>query len=92
MTEQMTLADFGIDLDNKAWEYDEDTGTMMCRCPDCEGRMSMGLYAYWNSYKYCPYCGVRLHEGDYVKRFCQIHGRDEATVMKVRKDYGRMGL
>lgn len=87
---QMTLADFGVQLNNKAWQYDEDNGHMMCRCPDCGGRMPMYLWHYWNSYKFCPYCGVRLQEGNFVRRYCQIYEREnEQDVLRVRKEYGR---
>lgn len=87
---QMTLADFGIQLNNKAWQYDEDNGHMMCRCPDCDGRMPMYLWHYWNNYKFCPYCGVRLQEGNFVRRYCQIYEREnEQDVLRVRKEYGR---
>ena len=88
MSEQMTMDDFGIST--KVWLYDEDTGHMMCRCPDCGGRMTIGIWTYWNSYKYCPYCGVRLEEGNFIRRFCQIYERhNETDVMKVRMEYGR---
>jgi DNA-directed RNA polymerase subunit RPC12/RpoP len=90
MPGQMTLADVGLELNNKAWEYDEDTGYMLCRCPECGGRMVMHLWHYWNNYKYCPYCGIRLQEGNFVKRYCQIYEReDEQTVRRVRREYGR---
>lgn len=87
---QLTLEDFGVPMNNKAWEYDEDTGHMFCRCPDCGGRLSIGIWHYWNSYKYCHYCGIRLQEGDYVKRYCQIYEReDEEKVRRVRREYGK---
>ena len=35
MTDQMTFFDIGlIPLDS--WQYDEDSGNVMCRCPLCE--------------------------------------------------------
>lgn len=90
MPGQMTLADVGLELNNKAWEYDEDNGCMLCRCPECGGRMVIHLWHYWNNYKYCPYCGIRLQEGNFVKRYCQIYEReDEQTVRRVRREYGR---
>ena len=58
---QLTLTDLGAIP--KEWEYDEDTGMVMCRCPVCEGRLTIHLYTYRNPYKYCPYCGERLQEG-----------------------------
>lgn len=45
------------------WQYDEDTGNVMCRCPGCGGRLLIGLYQYSNPYHYCPYCGMKLKEG-----------------------------
>lgn len=61
MVGQMTLTDFGVVP--KTWQYDEDTGEVMCRCPDCGGRLVISLYTYNNPYKFCPYCGIRLAEG-----------------------------
>ena len=58
---QLTLTDLGAIP--KEWEYDEDTGMVMCRCPVCEGRLTIHLYTYRNPYKYCQYCGERLAEG-----------------------------
>lgn len=89
MSAQMTLSDFGMALNNKAWKYDEDTGNMMCRCPECECRMPIYKWTYWNPYRYCPYCGVRLQEGDFVKRYCQIYEVDEETVRRVRRESGK---
>ncbi len=87
MNAQMTLDDFGISLDRQTWKYDEDNGCMMCRCPSCEGRMNIHLWTYWNPYKYCPYCGIRLQEGKFVNRYCQIYEEDKQKVMNVRNEY-----
>ena len=84
MTGQMTLTDIGIVP--KSWLYYEDNATLMCRCPECEGRMVIYLWTYWNPYKYCPYCGIRLQEGNFVKRYCRIYESDEETVLKVRRE------
>lgn len=84
---QMSLADFGMPLENKAWEYDEDTGSMLCRCPECEGRLLIGLYSYWNPYRYCPYCGERLQEGKFAEPYCRIYGLSRETVRDVRRKY-----
>lgn len=45
------------------WQYDQDTGSVLCRCPECGGRLLIGLYQYENPYSYCPYCGTKLEEG-----------------------------
>ena len=39
------------------WLYEIDTGSRMCKCPQCGGRMWIGAFTYKNPYKYCPYCG-----------------------------------
>lgn len=83
MSEQMTLYDIGLE---KSWQYDEDTGEMMCRCPTCGGRLTIGEYIYWNPYHYCPYCGLKLREGEFTKRYVQIYGRKE-EVERVREEY-----
>lgn len=44
------------------WIYEEDTGEVMCKCPECEGRMTIDVYTYWNPYRFCPYCGTELDE------------------------------
>ena len=46
------------------WIYDEDTGTVMCKCPECECRMVLGYYQYHNPYNFCPYCGEKLDAAD----------------------------
>lgn len=84
MSEQMTLYDIGLE---KSWQYDEDTGEMMCRCPSCGGRLTIGMYRYWNPYHYCPYCGLKLREGEFTKRHCQIYAREEKDVERVREEY-----
>lgn len=68
MYEQMSLPG------TKAWEYDEDTATVMCRCPDCGGRMVINIYTYINPYKYCPYCGEKLLEGGITKKRLEVYG------------------
>jgi hypothetical protein len=86
MDKQMTLDDFGIST--KTWEYDEDCGSIMCRCPDCGGRMSIGIYTYWNPYKYCPYCGMELAEGALVSKICAVYGHSPEAVTRVRQGRG----
>jgi len=71
MTNQMTLFDIGIVP--QSWQYDEDTGHVMCRCPDCEGRLLIGLYQYHNPYKFCPYCGIKLTEGRIREKRKQVY-------------------
>lgn len=86
MSGQITLSDIGIIP--KSWQYDEDNATLMCRCPECEGRMIIYLWTYWNPYKYCPYCGIRLQEGSFAKKYCQVYEGEMETVLKVRREYG----
>lgn len=74
MDGQMMLP--GIDL--LEWQYDEDTGNVLCRCPDCGGRMVIGLYTYHNPYHFCPYCGIRLDEGKIRQMRAQVYGEDRA--------------
>ena len=66
MTGQMCLFKF--------WEYEEDSGTMMAKCPTCECRMPIGIYAYGNPYHFCPYCGERLEEGRVMEAGRRIYG------------------
>lgn len=70
--EQMTLADFGVV--KKEWQYDEDTGSVLCRCPDCGKRMLIGLYQYSNPYRFCPYCGIPLTEGRIEQKRKKVYG------------------
>lgn len=62
----------GIDL--LTWEYDEDCGTLLCRCPECGGRMVIGFYAYSNPYHFCPYCGQKLAEGKLMQKRAAVYG------------------
>lgn len=48
----------------KEWKYDKDNDYMLCRCPHCEGRLLIGMYQYFNPYRFCPYCGKRLAQGN----------------------------
>ena len=57
----------------KAWQYDEDIGHVMCRCPICEGRLTIGLYTYKNPYHYCPYCGTCLEEGKITSKRKEVY-------------------
>lgn len=45
MTDQMTFFDIGL-IPIDSWQYDEDNGNVMCRCPVCEGRLLIGVYTY----------------------------------------------
>lgn len=56
------------------WQYDEDTGGVMCRCPNCGGRLGIHVYLYRNPYKYCPYCGDRLNEGNITAKRREVYG------------------
>lgn len=82
--QQMTLSDIG--LIDKSWEYDEDNGHVMCRCPECEGRLLIGVYTYVNPYHYCPYCGIKLAEGRLVAKRCEVYGRTREEELKTRAD------
>ena len=55
------------------WLYDEDNGNVMCRCPECGGRLLIGLYQYSNPYNFCPYCGTRLEEGKLTAKRKQVY-------------------
>lgn len=59
------------------WQYDKDNGSVMCRCPDCGGRLLIGLYQYHNPYKYCPYCGISLAEGPIRSKRKQVYQLEE---------------
>ena len=56
----------------KFWEYEEDSGTMMAKCPECGKRMPIYRWDYGNFYKFCPYCGTKV-ETDY--EFCNNCGK-----------------
>lgn len=55
------------------WGYEIDTATVMAVCPNCTKRMPIGHYSPRNYYKYCPYCGTALEEGNYQKWYRRIH-------------------
>ncbi len=59
------------------WQYDEDNGCVMCRCPECGGRLLIGLYQYWNPYRFCPYCGTRLEEGNITAKRKHVYGLEQ---------------
>ena len=49
--------------------------------------MIIGCYAYWNPYRFCPYCGEKLSEGRFVDRMVQIYDNMNREVMeKVRRE------
>ena len=58
----------------KNWVYEEDTGTMMCKCPVCKGRMIIDRYCYSLGYKFCPFCGEKLGEGEFERKRKMIYG------------------
>ncbi len=84
MSGQMTLFDIG--LTKNEWQYDEDNGHVMCRCPKCEGRLIIDAYTYFNPYRYCPYCGMELAEGNLVRKRCEVYGRTKEDELKTRAD------
>lgn len=51
----------------KEWLYEIDNGNVMAVCPECTKRMVIGYYSPRNYYRFCPYCGTELEEGDYLK-------------------------
>lgn len=69
MYEQMSIPG----IQTKAWEYDEDNGSVMCRCPDCGWRLMIGLYTYLNPYRYCPHCGTQLLEGKIMQKRLSVY-------------------
>lgn len=81
--EQMSLP--GINL--LEWQYDEDNGMVMCRCPECGGRLIIHYYTYENPYHFCPYCGVRLQENErgIVSRRSKVYGRTKEEELRSRK-------
>ena len=82
--EQMTLP--GIDI--LEWQYDEDNGNVMCRCPECGGRLIIHYYTYENPYHFCPYCGVRLQENErgLVAKRSEVYGNTKDEEKRIRKD------
>lgn len=72
MTDQMTFFDIGL-IPIDSWQYDEDNGNVMCRCPVCGGRLLIGVYTYHNPYKFCPYCGEKLAEGRITEKRKQVY-------------------
>lgn len=58
----------------KTWLYEEDTGMVMAKCPECEGRMTIHYYWYKNPYHFCPYCGEKLEEGNIKKKLKKVYG------------------
>ena len=63
-------------MELKSWEYDKDNDHMLCRCPDCGGRLLVGPYDYENPYHFCPYCGEKLEQGKIDKARRRIYGED----------------
>lgn len=61
----------------QSWQYDCDTGMVLCRCPDCGGRLVIGLFVYVNPYRYCPYCGIQLHEGKITAARKAVYGLEQ---------------
>ena len=59
------------------WQYDEDTECVMCRCPECGGRLLIGLYQYSNPYRFCPYCGKELEEGGITAKRKAVYGLEQ---------------
>ena len=57
------------------WLYEEDTNTVMATCPKCGGRLILHRYQYTNPYHYCPYCGVRLEEGQLQRKREEVYGK-----------------
>lgn len=87
---QISLTDLGIVP--RSWLYDEDNGSVLCRCPVCGGRMLLSCYAYWNPYHYCPYCGEHLSEGRFVDKMVEVYDNlDRDKMERVRKEYEKEG-
>lgn len=82
--EQMALP--GINL--LEWKYDEDNATVMCRCPECGGRLMIGPYTYENPYHFCPYCGKELQENErgLVAKRSEVYGNTKDEEKRIRKD------
>lgn len=58
----------------ESWIYEEDTGTLMAKCPKCSKRMSIHMYQYGNPYSYCPYCGKQLEQGGVLQAGAHVYG------------------
>lgn len=68
----------------KTWEYDEDTAHVMCRCPECGGRLLIGIYQYINPYRCCPYCCLALGEGNLTAKRKEVYNlRQEEAGRKI---------
>lgn len=74
----------------KTWEYDEDTANVMCRCPECGGRLLIGLYQYINPYRFLPLlrpcAGGRQSHGKEKRGIQAEAGRSRAE--DLRRDSG----
>ncbi len=59
---------------NNEWLYEEDTGTLMSKCPACSCRMIIGKCLPFNPYNYCPYCGKKLEQGRFNQKRREVYG------------------
>jgi len=51
------------------WIWELDNGCRRMRCPDCGGAMTLPAYAEKNPYRYCPYCGQQMIQGEQISIF-----------------------
>ena len=51
------------------WQWEIDTGCRIIRCPDCGGGMRFGMYRYENPFRFCPYCGHQMIQGEQISMF-----------------------